>query len=605
MEVPTGVPATGTVQGEWATPEKWRSYQGIITELYQTHTLKEVKKIMRDEHKFCATDRMYKCRFNKWGLQKKFKAEQVQALLHQKAERDAAQKASSMYVGGKKVDSKKLQTYINRTSKRNRDRILAAAKGGRLSPSTQRFIAPMVAVRTPSPVQPFKTPSTIPDPGQSSNNETDPEIDKLLDLMLSQLEASPPQTRSSFLLLSASDAQARTEKCMRCLQYYAADNFESGRWSDDLYEKGLTEDELVVNWTNLFVDVYRFLDSGQSKRAFRLLNVCCSQYATVLSTGSVRLFFSISTIIYHLHRYPEVVKSIIKYAYEMSQQKYSVTHPFTALLGEFLTMSIGEMMSSWKPLIDRYSSFIMERLNDGSELMFEVVMARNEDIKNQAVAGLVDFNVAEDLLQKDITRWENYTHALSFETVCLKRDLSYFYFYHRRYDDGNRIILEIADSSEPSSHLETLANVAIIQGNFEQAIDLYTTWFTWCRDRLGLGHRETVNACLGLGALLQQVGDSHNADIIAMHTDVSLNILCEGLDELELQEMHDEEGGDGNNVELASSTSNGLVISGDALGVDYYEGQTLGSLGDGNEFQFSFINGLGVDSDFLGMDCNG
>lgn len=55
MEVPLADPTTTSGQRQWATPEMWHSYRGTISELYQNHTLKDVMKIMADEHKFFAT----------------------------------------------------------------------------------------------------------------------------------------------------------------------------------------------------------------------------------------------------------------------------------------------------------------------------------------------------------------------------------------------------------------------------------------------------------------------------------------------------------------------------------------------------------------------
>ncbi|KAL6364199.1 hypothetical protein LRP88_02115 [Fusarium phalaenopsidis] len=110
----------------------------------------------------------------------------------------------------------------------------------------------------------------------------------------------------------------------------------------------------------------------------------------------------------------------------MSEAIHSEAHPFTVLWGQFLAMDHDEIMTNWKPLIDCYSSFIAEHSNGGSELRFEAVRARNRNIRTQTLDGLVDFKVAEDLFQKDITTWENYTHPSSPETVCLKRGLSEF-----------------------------------------------------------------------------------------------------------------------------------------------------------------------------------
>ncbi|KAL2670250.1 hypothetical protein Neosp_014717 [[Neocosmospora] mangrovei] len=574
MEVPPGVSTTSSGQRQWATPEMWQSHRGIIAELYQSNTLNDVMKIMADMHKFFATVRMYKSHINKWGLQKNFRAKQVQALLHQKAERDAAQKASSMYIRGHRVDSKKLETYISRTSKQNQDQILTATSGGRLSPSAQRLMAAVVACRTPSPVQSFeKKRSTASGRGQRSNNGTGLDTEKPSGSRFPWLRTPPPQT----LLLSASDDHARTEKCMRCLQDYVTDNFESGRWSDDLDERGRMELDQVIDWANIFDDALNFIWREQNQQGFRLVRICFGQYKALLSTGSIRLFFSIYPILIELQQYPDLARKMIGYASKMSETIHSTAHPFTALWREFLDMDHDEIRSNWQPLIDCYSSFIAEHSNDDSELMFEVVRARNANIRCQTLDGLVDFNLAEELFQKDITTWENYTYTSSPETVRLKRGLSTFYATHRRYDDLERIITEIAPWSRPS-YLHTLAVAAVDQGDFVQAVELYDAWLTWSKDEFGAGHDETARACICLENLLRDIGDMEQAEIVGKQSEIILDALCVRLGEMKIQETCDEEGLDGNEADLTSNSLNGFDIFGDSL--TYQGGQALGSLGE-------------------------
>ncbi|KAJ2984328.1 hypothetical protein NUW58_g6096 [Xylaria curta] len=60
----------------WAHPEDWDAYRSIMTDLYMNRrkTMKDVKKIMENQHNFHATLRMYKMRFKKWGLAKNIKS---------------------------------------------------------------------------------------------------------------------------------------------------------------------------------------------------------------------------------------------------------------------------------------------------------------------------------------------------------------------------------------------------------------------------------------------------------------------------------------------------------------------------------------------------
>lgn len=74
---------------------------------------------------------MYKSHCDKWALQKNLKSQIAEELLRQKTKRDNAGKATRMYINNKEIATQKLKTYLERTSKQNKDRICAAAERGR------------------------------------------------------------------------------------------------------------------------------------------------------------------------------------------------------------------------------------------------------------------------------------------------------------------------------------------------------------------------------------------------------------------------------------------------------------------------------------------
>ncbi|KAH8659845.1 hypothetical protein BX600DRAFT_513509 [Xylariales sp. PMI_506] len=58
-------------QDKWAKPEDWVRFRTIITDLYMTHSLSEVLRIMREEHNFHATPKMFQRQiYQIWGLEK-------------------------------------------------------------------------------------------------------------------------------------------------------------------------------------------------------------------------------------------------------------------------------------------------------------------------------------------------------------------------------------------------------------------------------------------------------------------------------------------------------------------------------------------------------
>ncbi|KAK8102293.1 Clr5 domain-containing protein [Apiospora sp. TS-2023a] len=63
--------ATLDSQSKWAKPEDWAKYKNTISALFMCHSLPNVMRIMREDHDFHATPKMYQVHiYQKWGLRK-------------------------------------------------------------------------------------------------------------------------------------------------------------------------------------------------------------------------------------------------------------------------------------------------------------------------------------------------------------------------------------------------------------------------------------------------------------------------------------------------------------------------------------------------------
>ncbi|KAH8660189.1 hypothetical protein BX600DRAFT_467373 [Xylariales sp. PMI_506] len=61
----------GSSRDKWAKPEDWARYRNTITALYMCHSLPNVIRMMREDHGFYATPKMYQVQiFRRWGLRK-------------------------------------------------------------------------------------------------------------------------------------------------------------------------------------------------------------------------------------------------------------------------------------------------------------------------------------------------------------------------------------------------------------------------------------------------------------------------------------------------------------------------------------------------------
>ncbi|KAL8922647.1 MAG: hypothetical protein Q9172_003487 [Xanthocarpia lactea] len=75
--------------------DEWDLYRPKIETLYREKGLKGVVLVMKRDHGFTASDRMYKTRIHKWKIDKNVKAEEMKAIVRKQAQRSFAGKTSA------------------------------------------------------------------------------------------------------------------------------------------------------------------------------------------------------------------------------------------------------------------------------------------------------------------------------------------------------------------------------------------------------------------------------------------------------------------------------------------------------------------------------
>ncbi|KAK6085225.1 hypothetical protein SCUP515_01043 [Seiridium cupressi] len=99
MEQPpimTTMPASGS-KTQWAKPQDWDRYRNTITALFMCHSLPVVMRIMREEHQFHATPKMFQSQiYQKWGLRKTKPGEAKKEAKERKRRREQSEDAESI-----------------------------------------------------------------------------------------------------------------------------------------------------------------------------------------------------------------------------------------------------------------------------------------------------------------------------------------------------------------------------------------------------------------------------------------------------------------------------------------------------------------------------
>ncbi|KAI1374111.1 hypothetical protein F4677DRAFT_179924 [Hypoxylon crocopeplum] len=293
----------------------WTNYRDTITSLYldQNKSLKEVMRIMREEYYFFATEKMYKIRFNKWGLHKKLRAHQVAELLVQCGKRAAVGKTSVSFVHGRKIDADRLNTYLRRVSPARRKELEAILSGRMDLGAAQKRSIEEIICRTPSP-------------------EPEPE----------------PVPRR----IEAPDSLRLPEECMQIVHSYVGGAFEAALFQ-------LTpENELVFprrgkTWLDPVSSARQLFVNGFTQQAFHMLKITFDDYKDVMTRQDPSLLVETCLALGALLQSgPGLAESLVRYACKMSRIVFGPRHPLHLLFMRLNTASPSD--------IAKFTSMIMQ-----------------------------------------------------------------------------------------------------------------------------------------------------------------------------------------------------------------------------------------------------
>ncbi|KAK8048202.1 hypothetical protein PG994_009932 [Apiospora phragmitis] len=110
----------------WANEADWSEHRETITRLYwdENKPLKEVSTIMKEEHGFHATDRMFKMRFSAWGLHKNLKKQDLQKIA---SEAYLSKKPKLPVIRGRQLGSRRLQQRLQRANATSKHQLQSAS----------------------------------------------------------------------------------------------------------------------------------------------------------------------------------------------------------------------------------------------------------------------------------------------------------------------------------------------------------------------------------------------------------------------------------------------------------------------------------------------
>ncbi|KAI1774068.1 Clr5 domain-containing protein [Hypoxylon cercidicola] len=483
---------TTTLPMRYNEPAKdgdWANHRDTITFLYldQNKSLREVMRIMREEHNFSATEKMYKIRFNKWGIHKKLRAHQVAELLVQRSKRAAAGKTSVSFVHGRKIDSDRLNTYLRRVSPARRKE-LEAILAGRLeiSGAQKRSIEDIIC-RTPSP-------------------EPEPE--------------SVPRR------LDAPDGLRLPEECMQIVHSYVGGAFDASLWQRTP-DKKLVFPRREKTWLDPVSSARQLFVNGFTDQGFHLLKITFDDYREEMSRQDPSLLVEMCLALAALLQSgPGLAESLLNYSFGLSRILFGPRHPLHLLFARLrnanaseINKFVGLVMQSYvqalllnSQLKPTYLATLYRAMLNSDFIEVETARRRMrdvlDDLESAAAAAASPGSAGEgSALRRDVemmryhVSWLATLHNAPTEAAASARTLA-------ETRGGDPRLARFACYNM----LRTLRTSHAVRG--DEAIDFLYRSLDICEEEFGRADNATVTLLATLQGCLRRAGHVDEADAV-------------------------------------------------------------------------------------------
>ncbi|KAI1172094.1 hypothetical protein F4777DRAFT_22705 [Nemania sp. FL0916] len=405
---------TSRPHDNWATPNAWAKYRPLITALYegQNKTLKETKRIMEEKHGFTATVRMYKARFQQWGIEKKIKAEDAVEIYRQQTARAKEGKASVAYIRGRKITPDRLQRYRYRAAAIVSEQFLRVDKESSV-PSKASSAVSHIVLRTPSP--------------------------------------SPPLTRQP----QDPVCYKVPIECMQILRNYIAGSAEAGAWSQ-ISSTSTAPVPDAFTWAHYLAMSQGLILHGRTEEGFTLLNICLEQYKSHLMNPDP--FFWLATykaVLLLAHRDKQLGEMFIKYASELSAVMLPPTHPFNRVWSRIRMTGLSGLQHHASTLFEAYLNICKEQ--DGLLPMDQASMVQIGFVFIQLhCGGMLSYAFTKEVLG-DMIRLLSHSVSSQFLLQEAKYRLACLFLDQDKLDEADDVVQQILlwiDSLSPSDRSE-------------------------------------------------------------------------------------------------------------------------------------------------------
>ncbi|KAI1208267.1 uncharacterized protein F4807DRAFT_157994 [Annulohypoxylon truncatum] len=452
----------------------------------QNKTLKEIMQIMQDNHQFFATVRMYKARFQKWGIEKKIKAEEAVEIFRQQTARAAIGKPTVAYIRGRRIDPDRLQRYRYRAAPLISKKIMRAEKGANDEGSRSRIS--QVICRTPSP-------SPSPD-ATDSNISISPRIEEPTELRV-------------------------PHECMQILRNFINGAFDNGMWQ--MATQGeRAEMNGAFTWQHYVASSQGLIRHGRIKEGFSLLGMCFDQYKLQLQQpDSMFWLATYKCAIVLASQNNKLGDAFIDYASKLTALILPPGHPFNQLWSRVVLTGMRGINDHAGAIFESYLDMWGRHVNSRETNTTNDVQGAFVFIQLHCT-GLLSFNLLETVIQAMIAGGAISREAAEYLLQETKFRLVLTCLGRRRLKKAETVTKEIIawlDTRLPSLYPDLRCKTAWLmfeikerKGTQAEAVQAGHNLLKISQEIYGPAHIQTLEAMSAVENYCRKIGATAGAD---------------------------------------------------------------------------------------------
>ncbi|KAI1101247.1 hypothetical protein F4804DRAFT_15708 [Jackrogersella minutella] len=453
----------------------------------ENKTLKEIMHIMQEKHQFFATVRMYKARFQKWGIEKKIKASEAVEIFRQQTARAAAGKPTVAYIRGRRIDPDRLQRYRYRAAPIISKKIMRAEKGADDEGSSSSRITQVVC-RTPSP-------SPSPDTADS-NVSISPRIEEPTELRV-------------------------PHECMQILRNFINGAFDNGIWQ--MAAKGdRAEMNGAFTWQHYVASSQGLIRHGRVKEGFSLLGLCFDQYKLQLQRpDSMFWLATYKCAIVLASQNHKLGDAFIDYAAKLTSLILPPGHPFNQLWSRVLLTGMNGISDHAGAIFESYLDMWGRHVNSRETNTTNDIQGAFVFIQLHCT-GLLSYNLLETVIQAMIAGRAISREAAEYLLQETKSRLILSCLSRRRIRKAETLTKEIMawlDLQPPDACTDLRCKVAFLmfevkerKGTQAEALQAGHNLLKLSQEIYGPEHIQTLEAMSAVESYCRKIGATAGAD---------------------------------------------------------------------------------------------